>query len=73
MRDGDCFGPVVNPAARAVKAAAPGAVVVASLRPLESMPGLELVPGPPVDLAGFDGPVSLAEVAVGSRRPSGPP
>jgi adenylate cyclase len=62
IRDGDCFGPVVNLAARAVKAAAPGAVVMASLGELEPMADLELITLPPVDLAGFDGPVTLAEV-----------
>jgi class 3 adenylate cyclase len=65
VRDGDCFGPVVNIAARAVKAAAPGAVVVASLGPLDPLPGLSTTPLPPRNLAGFEGPVALAEV----RRP----
>ena len=63
LRDGDCFGPVVNLAARAVKASAPGAVVVASLGPLEPMAGLDLTPLPPVALAGFEGQVALASVA----------
>jgi adenylate cyclase len=65
LRDGDCFGPVVNLAARAVKAATPGAVVIASLGALEALHGLHVQPLPPADLAGFDGPVQLAEV----RRP----
>jgi hypothetical protein len=47
VRDGDCFGPVVNLAARAAKASTPGAVVVASLGPLEPMAGLELEAGGP--------------------------
>ena len=64
IRDGDCFGPVVNLAARAVKAASPRTVVLASLGPLEAPPGLRLTALPPADLAGFDGPVSLAEVAL---------
>jgi adenylate cyclase len=62
LRDGDCFGPVVNLAARAVKAAAQGAVLVASLGPLDALSGLQVQPLPPADLAGFDGPVQLAEV-----------
>jgi adenylate cyclase len=65
IRDGDCFGPVVNLAARAVKAAAPGAVVVASFGSPEPVAGMELVALPAVELAGFDQPVALTEV----RRP----
>jgi adenylate cyclase len=65
LRDGDCFGPVVNLAARAVKAAAPGAVVVASLGSIEAAPGLALTPLPAMVLDGFDEPVALAEL----RRP----
>jgi adenylate cyclase len=63
LRDGDCFGPVVNLAARAVKVASPGVVVVASTGVVEAPPGLRLTPLPPADLAGFDEPVSLAEVS----------
>ncbi len=62
LRDGDCFGPVVNLAARAVKVATPGAVVLASTTPVEGLPGLRLTPLAPVRLAGFDGPVALALV-----------
>jgi class 3 adenylate cyclase len=62
LRDGDCYGPVVNLAARAVKAAAPGAVVVASLQAIGPLDGLRTTPLPPAELAGFDQPVSLAEV-----------
>jgi adenylate cyclase len=62
LRDGDCYGPVVNLAARAVKVASPGAVVVASTGPVDALPGLALVALPPVALTGFDGPVVLAEV-----------
>jgi adenylate cyclase len=67
LRDGDCFGPAVNLAARAVKAAAPGAVVVAALGPLEPLDGLRATLLPPMDLAGFEGPVTLAEVAAATR------
>lgn len=63
LRDGDCFGPVVNLAARAVKAAAPGAVVVASFGPLAPLPELRATSLPPVDLAGFEAPVALTEVS----------
>jgi adenylate cyclase len=72
LRDGDCYGPVVNLAARAVKVAAPGAVVVASTGPVEALPGLVLVPLPAVELAGFDGPVALAEVRPVRSGPTPP-
>jgi adenylate cyclase len=62
LRDGDCFGPVVNLAARAVKAAAPGIVLVAGLGRLEPLDGLRATPLRSVDLAGFAEPVALAEV-----------
>jgi adenylate cyclase len=71
LRDGDCFGPVVNLAARAVKVASPGAVVVASTGPVDALAGLRLTPLPPVDLAGFEGPVTLAQVS--ATRPSATP
>jgi adenylate cyclase len=62
VRDGDCFGPVVNLAARAVKAAAPRKVVLASPGSFDPADDLRLVPLPPEDLAGFEDPVALAEV-----------
>ena len=65
IRDGDCFGPVVNLAARAVKAAPIRTVVAAALVDLPEPDGLCVTPLPPVELAGFDEPVQLAEV----RRP----
>jgi hypothetical protein len=45
-----------------VKAATPGTAVVASLGSLEPAAGLELVRLPAVELAGFEGPVALAEI-----------
>jgi class 3 adenylate cyclase len=64
-RDGDCFGPVVNLAARLVKAAPPGAVATTS----ELAEGLrdryELQHLGPQLLAGFDEPVAV--VLIGRR------
>jgi class 3 adenylate cyclase len=63
VRDGDCFGPVVNAAARAVQAAAPRTVVAASLDPGCSLgPDLRSTPLPDLRLRGVTSPVRLAAV-----------
>ncbi len=62
LRDGDCFGPVVNLAARAAKVARPGAVV-ASAEACSSLPDeFECLPLPLQTLKGF-GEVTLFEVS----------
>ena len=63
VRDGDCFGPVVNAAARAVEAAAPRTVVVAPLDPSCSLdPDLRATPLPDLRLRGVTVPVELRAV-----------
>lgn len=60
VRDGDCFGPVVNLAARAVHVAEPSTVVAAALDGFDDLPEeLAVTPLPPVQLAGFDQQVAL--------------
>jgi class 3 adenylate cyclase len=75
MRDADCFGPVVNLAARAVKVARPGTVVVSgAARDAADAEGVDLAftPLPAATLKGFDAPVPLYEIrgvsASGSDR-----
>lgn len=60
VRDGDCFGPVVNLAARAARVAQPSTVVAATLEEFDD-PADELAaaPLPPVQLPGFDQEVAL--------------
>jgi class 3 adenylate cyclase len=65
MRDAECFGPVVNLAARAVKVARPGTVVVSgAARDAAHAEGADLAfePLPATTLKGFDAPVALYEV-----------
>jgi len=60
VRAGDCFGPVVNLAARATAAAPPAAVVVATLDHVDDLPDdLTATPLPRARLAGIDRPVRL--------------
>jgi len=60
VRDGDCFGPVVNLAARAVHVAQPSTVVAATPDGFDDLPdALAATPLPPVRLAGFDHAVTL--------------
>lgn len=66
IRDGDCFGPVVNLAARAVKHAAPSQVVAAR-EVADAVRGvLHVTPLPEVELAGFDGAVVAYDAAASS-------
>src|SRR5438067_7592158 len=58
-RYGDCFGPVVNLAARVVGVADPGAVVMAADVPAN---GWKVEPLGPHTLKGFDAPVELARL-----------
>jgi class 3 adenylate cyclase len=57
-RDGDYFGPTVNLAARAVKLAAPGEVIVDRV-----IDGFRSVPLGPVELRGIDDPPPLYRVS----------
>lgn len=60
VRAGDCFGPVVNLAARAAAAAPPAAVVAATLDHFDDLPAeLTATPLPRAHLAGIDRPVRL--------------
>ena len=61
-RDGDCFGPVVNLAARAVKIARPGRIVVSAEVSAAVREALGSTPLPPIRLKGFDGETELFEV-----------
>jgi adenylate cyclase len=63
QRMGDYFGPLVNLAARATKAAAPGRVVVTTNAGAELGPGFAVGPAVPHELRGIDEPVQLAAVA----------
>ena len=66
VRDGDCFGPIVNLAARAVKHAAPSHVVAAH-EVADAVRGvLRVTSLPEMKLAGFDAPVVLYDVAAAS-------
>lgn len=63
MRDGDCFGPVVNLAARVAKSAKCSQVRVATNSGLDVLgPSLVAVPLAPADLRGISRPVALFEV-----------
>jgi len=61
-RDGDCFGPVVNLAARAVKIARPGRIVVSSEVSAAVCEALVSTPLPAIRLKGFDGETQLFEI-----------
>lgn len=58
LRDGDVFGPVVNLAARAVKAARPGQIITPAAFGMAAAVATE--PVGPTDLKGLDEPVELA-------------
>jgi adenylate cyclase len=63
VRDGDCFGPVVNLAARATKYARPHAVLVTDeLARAVTGSGLQFTPLRPRQVKGFDDPVLLVRV-----------
>lgn len=62
VRDGDCFGPVVNLAARAVKIARPSSVVVSTPVADAVRDELRVTPLPPVRLPGFEDEVVLYDV-----------
>ena len=64
VRDGDCFGPVVNLAARAVKVAEPGRVVVSENVAAAVHDAMPSTPLPPLSLAGFADVVSLFMLTV---------
>ena len=66
LRDGDVFGPVVNLAARAVKVAAPGQVVVPPA--LAATAGLACEPLGAHELKGFDDEVSLCRLLAREQR-----
>jgi adenylate cyclase len=60
IRDGDCFGPVVNLAARATSAAVPGTVVAAGVIEAGDLPEtLRIEPLAPLPLPGVDPHTSL--------------
>ena len=62
VRAGDCFGPVVNLAARAASVAA-ASTVLASVAAGDVLPdGILATPRPPMPLAGIDHPVVLHQV-----------
>ena len=62
LRDGDCFGPVVNLAARAVKLASPGHVVVSADVRAATRGAFACVPLPPTHIKGFEGETELFEL-----------
>jgi adenylate cyclase len=63
VRDGDCFGPVVNLAARVVKSAGPSQVRVATNSATEALgPDFIAARLPAVDMRGISRPVALYEV-----------
>jgi adenylate cyclase len=68
MRDGDVFGPVVNLAARAVKVAAPGEVMVPSA--LAAAAGLACEPAGTSELKGFDSEVPLCRLLARGQPPA---
>jgi adenylate cyclase len=62
VRAGDCFGPVVNLAARAA-GVAEASMVLASVADRDGLPdGIVATPRPPMQLAGIDIPVVLHQV-----------
>jgi adenylate cyclase len=62
VRAGDCFGPVVNLAARAA-CVAEASMVLASVADGDGLPdGIVATPRPPMQLAGIDIPVALHQV-----------
>jgi class 3 adenylate cyclase len=70
VRDADVFGPVVNLAARATKAARAGTLVVPDdlRQALAGLPGFTFEPLPPQALKGFDD-TALFEVTSTARQP----
>jgi class 3 adenylate cyclase len=76
VRDGDCFGPVVNLAARTAKNAERSQVRVATHSELAGLgPVLHVAPLPTAELRGISRPVALYEVSTGratERRPCTP-
>ena len=62
LRDGDCFGPVVNLAARAVKLARPGRVVVSADVRAATREVFSCVSLPPAQIKGFEGETELFEL-----------
>ena len=62
LRDGDCFGPVVNLAARAVKLARPGCVVVSAEVRAALRDTFTCTPVPLVRIKGFEGDIELFEL-----------
>jgi len=62
LRDGDCFGRIVNLAARAVKLARPGYVVVSSDVRTAVQGSFACAPLPPARVKGFDGEIELFEL-----------
>ena len=63
LRDGDCFGRIVNLAARAVKLARPGHVVVSSDVRTAVQGSLACAALPPARVKGFDGEIELFELS----------
>ena len=62
LRDGDCFGAVVNLAARAVKLARPGHIVVSGHVRAAVEGAFVCVPLPPARIKGFEGDIQLFEL-----------
>ena len=62
QRDGDCFGAVVNLAARAVKLARPGHIVVSGHVRAAVEGAFVCVPLPPARIKGFEGDIQLFEL-----------
>jgi class 3 adenylate cyclase len=66
LRDGDCFGPVVNLAARTAKSAERSQMRVATHSGLPDLgPGLHAKPLPAAELQGISRPVALFAVSAG--------
>lgn len=71
LRDGDCFGPVVNLAARAVKLARPGHVVVSADVRAATRGAFACLPLAPARIKGFEGETELFELRGEQLDPSG--
>ncbi len=65
VRDGDCFGPVVNLAARAVKIARPGCVAVSAEMRAALAGAFVCTPLPPARVKGFEPEIELFELRRG--------